>query len=202
MKFATFQFRENISVGAVLNSGAEIVDLTASGITTDMVDLIEHFGDRVDQISRAVEAKSNVVSISDVALLAPIPTPLRNVFCVGKNYHDHAAEFGKSGFDSSSNGSNAAPEYPIIFSKPPSCIIGPNASIIAANDLYNSVDYEGELAVVLGRNGRVCDEDDPLTFVFGYTILNDVTSRELQKGINNGCWARASTHSAQWDHSS
>ena len=114
-------------------------------------------------------------------LLAPIPLPRRNIFCVGKNYYEHAAEFGGSGFDAGSVGGSEVPEYPIFFSKPPSAVIGPGAGINSALDPYNSVDYEAELAVVIGRGGRVAEADDPMKFVFGYTILNDVTSRELQK---------------------
>jgi 2-keto-4-pentenoate hydratase/2-oxohepta-3-ene-1,7-dioic acid hydratase in catechol pathway len=73
------------------------------------------------------------------------------------------------------------PDVPIIFSKPPSSVSGPGDAIESALDPFDSVDYEAELTVVIGRRGRVGPDDDPWSFVFGYTLINDVTSRELQK---------------------
>jgi 2-keto-4-pentenoate hydratase/2-oxohepta-3-ene-1,7-dioic acid hydratase in catechol pathway len=145
-----------------------------------MLDLIDRFDGLRDRIRTALTShQARTYDARD--LLAPIPLPRRNIFCVGKNYYEHAAEFGSSGFDSGAVGGSEVPDYPIIFTKPPSAVIGPGAGIESALDPYNSVDYEAELAVVIGRAGRVTDADDPMKFVFGYTILNDVTSRELQK---------------------
>jgi 2-keto-4-pentenoate hydratase/2-oxohepta-3-ene-1,7-dioic acid hydratase in catechol pathway len=137
---------------------------------------VERFG----AIRRAV-ASGAARSIDNVDMLAPIPVPRRNIFCVGKNYYEHAVEFGSSGFDSGTIGGSEIPESPIIFTKPPSSVIGPSAAIDSALDSCHSVDYEVEFAVVIGKAGCVSDVDDPMSFVFGYTILNDVTSRELQK---------------------
>ena len=113
--------------------------------------------------------------------LAPIPHPRRNIFCVGKNYRDHAREFGQSGFDGGAKGGDEVPEHPIVFCKATTSVIGPDAPIPSANDPFASVDYEGELAVTIGTGGRAITRDAAMRHVFGYTILNDVTSREAQK---------------------
>jgi 2-keto-4-pentenoate hydratase/2-oxohepta-3-ene-1,7-dioic acid hydratase in catechol pathway len=178
MKFVTFRRYGGEHVGAMI--GDKVVDLSEANIAADMLDLIERFSAIKGEIGRLL-ATDSVRMIDKVDLLAPIPTPRRNIFCVGKNYHEHAVEFGSSGFDSGSVGGGEIPEYPIIFSKPPSSVIGPGSSIESALDPYNSVDYEAEFAVIIGKSGLVSDADDPMSFVFGYTILNDVTSRELQK---------------------
>lgn len=181
MKFVTFRKDGAVRVGALSPDERSVVDLSAAGVASmTMLDLIVAYDARRSAIETAV-ATSVGISIETVDILAPIPVPPRNIFCVGKNYHEHAVEFGKSGFDSGSVGGSEVPDYPIIFTKPPSSVIGPGAAILSALDPYNSVDYEAELAVIIGRAGRVAEGDDPMSFVFGYTILNDVTSRELQK---------------------
>jgi 2-keto-4-pentenoate hydratase/2-oxohepta-3-ene-1,7-dioic acid hydratase in catechol pathway len=132
--------------------------------------------------------------LDKVRLLAPIPRPFRNVFCVGKNYHEHAKEFALSGFDTTAK--EIVPEAPVVFTKPPSAVSGPGDIIPASLDDTKSVDYEGELAVVIGKGGRGIAKTDAMKHVFGYTIVNDVTSRKLQqlhrqwvlgKGIDGFC---------------
>lgn len=112
-------------------------------------------------------------------MLAPIRRPSRNIFCVGKNYHEHAHEFAQSGFDSSA-ASGAVPEAPIIFSKVPECVIGTGDDIVFDPAVSESIDYEGELAVVIGRGGRAIAHARALEHVWGYTIVNDVTARDVQ----------------------
>lgn len=180
MKFITFRHDGDAHVGAVMADGKTVIDLTEAGVATSMLDLIERFDSLREKIDRVLSSGATR-SMDRVEILAPIPVPRRNIFCVGKNYYEHAAEFGSSGFDSGSVGGNEIPEHPIIFTKPPSSVVGPGVGIESALDPHNSVDYEAELAVVIGRAGRVSAADDPMSFVFGYTILNDVTSRELQK---------------------
>jgi 2-keto-4-pentenoate hydratase/2-oxohepta-3-ene-1,7-dioic acid hydratase in catechol pathway len=116
--------------------------------------------------------------MAEVALQAPL-SPRRNVFCVGKNYREHAHEFAKSGFDSSA-ASGAVPSDPIIFSKVPECVIGPGAPIRIDPAVSEAVDYEAELAVIIGRGGRRIAAEEALGHVWGYTIVNDVTARDLQ----------------------
>jgi|SRR5271156_5532625 len=105
--------------------------------------------------------KSRPSTLSEVRL-APILTPRRNVFCVGKNYKEHAKEFSQSGFDSSSA---ELSEVPIIFTKSPSSVVGPVANICSHPGLTESLDYEAELGVVIGRAGRAIRREAALDHV-------------------------------------
>lgn len=127
------------------------------------------------------EPASRGVPLSSVTILAPIPLPARNIFCVGKNYRAHAQEFTRSGFDSSAKSeAETIPEAPIIFSKVPQSVIASGDPILYPHGLSNKIDYEAELAVVIGAGGRGIDRSDAYDHVFGYTIVNDVTARDLQ----------------------
>lgn len=122
------------------------------------------------------------VPLADVTLLSPIPVPLRDLLCVGKNYYAHAAEFFGSGFDSSAK--EEVPSHPVIFNKSMTAVVGPGVGVQAAFDPTGSVDYEGELGVVIGKRARSVSKADAYDYVFGYVIVNDVTSREIQKKHN------------------
>ncbi len=114
-----------------------------------------------------------------VTLLAPVPRPRRNIFCVGKNYYAHAEEFASSGFDSSA-AAGAVPKHPIIFSKVPETVVPTGAPIMIDRTVSEAIDYEVELAVIIGRAGRHIAKAEALDYVWGYTLLNDVTARDLQ----------------------
>ena len=117
---------------------------------------------------------------AQVQLLAPIPRPRRNIFCVGKNYHAHAREFAGSGFDSSAKSGGDIPADPILFSKVPECVVGPHHPIRIPAGVSTAIDYEAELCVVIGRGGKGIREGDAMAHVWGYTIVNDVTARDWQ----------------------
>src|SRR5262245_14899336 len=110
--------------------------------------------------------------IKRVRLLAPIAAPARNVFCLGRNYADHAAERGA-----------AVPEHPVYFTKPDTAVVGPGDEVLH-HSVTKELDYEVELAVVIGTGGRDIARADALGHVFGYTIVNDVTARDLQQRHN------------------
>ena len=121
------------------------------------------------------------VDLSAVELLAPIPAPRRNIFCVGKNYHAHAHEFTRSGFDSSAqSAADAIPKAPIIFSKVPESVIATGQPIRYPTGVSDKVDYEAELAIVIGKGGRGISRADAYDHVWGYMIVNDMTARDLQ----------------------
>jgi len=120
-------------------------------------------------------------ALDRATILAPISSPRRNIFCVGKNYHEHAAEFQRSGFDSSAKDGEHAPEAPVVFTKPASAIVAPGAVIPRHAQVTQQLDYEAELAVVIGKAGQGIKKADAMSHVFGYTIINDVTARDLQK---------------------
>lgn len=118
-------------------------------------------------------------AISSVRLLAPIPRPRRNVVCVGLNYAEHVAE-------SKSVMGADAPKYPVFFTKPPSTVIGPGDEIPWHGKVSTAIDWEVELAVMIGREGRDIAESAAMEYVFGYTVANDVTARDLQQ--RHGQW--------------
>ncbi|MDF2607147.1 MAG: hypothetical protein K0S34_1342 [Bacillales bacterium] len=111
----------------------------------------------------------------DYQFLPPIISPPKNIICVGKNYRNHAAELGDR---------NDGSEHIVLFSKPQTTLIGNREKINSHNELTNALDYEGELAVVIGKKAKNVAEDEALNYVFGYTILNDVTARDLQSKHN------------------
>src|SRR6476661_10448865 len=111
---------------------------------------------------------------------APIPRPRRNIFCVGKNYHAHAKEFAGSGFDSSAKAGGDIPAVPIYFSKVPECVVGPTDDIVVPRGVSDAIDYEVELAVIIGKGGKGIRKQDALDHVWGYTVINDVTARDWQ----------------------
>jgi 2-keto-4-pentenoate hydratase/2-oxohepta-3-ene-1,7-dioic acid hydratase in catechol pathway len=130
-------------------------------------DVFPLLGDLTDA-RLSVEDSRPAVSLSEARLLAPV-TPSK-IVCVGRNYKEHAAELG-----------NQMPEEPLLFLKPPSAVIG-HEDAIELPAQSSRIEHEGELGVVIGRRARfVGDEEDPLSYVLGYTCLNDVTARDLQR---------------------
>ncbi len=119
------------------------------------------------------------VKLSDLRLRAPLPRPRRNVFCVGKNYYDHAHEFSKSGFDSSA-AAGTIPKAPIVFSKVPESVCAHGDPILMDAAVSTTLDYEVELGVIIGRGGRGITKENALDHVWGYTVINDATARDLQ----------------------
>jgi 2-keto-4-pentenoate hydratase/2-oxohepta-3-ene-1,7-dioic acid hydratase in catechol pathway len=118
--------------------------------------------------------------LAGLTLAAPVGPLTKNVICVGKNYYEHAHEFGNSGFDQSGDKQNI-PDEPVIFTKAISSLADPRQPVPASSDPTNSVDYEGELGVVIGQRCRNVSRADALSVVFGYTIVNDVTARTVQQ---------------------
>lgn len=124
---------------------------------------------------------SNEIALGDVTFLAPIPTPRRNILCVGKNYTAHAKEFTGSGFDSSASSlADAIPKAPIVFTKFAETVIGPNDPIRYPHGASEQLDYEAELGVIIGTQGVNIPKAKALDHVFGFTIINDMTARDRQ----------------------
>jgi 2-keto-4-pentenoate hydratase/2-oxohepta-3-ene-1,7-dioic acid hydratase in catechol pathway len=121
-----------------------------------------------DGIAALTEQRLGVAA-DKARLEAPIPRPARNVFCLGRNYKEHAAERGAE-----------APPHPVYFTKAPETVVAPGAKVIH-HAVTKELDYEVELTVVIGKAGRDIPREEALSYVFGYTIINDVTARDLQK---------------------
>jgi 2-keto-4-pentenoate hydratase/2-oxohepta-3-ene-1,7-dioic acid hydratase in catechol pathway len=128
---------------------------------------------------KPVPATGEAISMDGLKLRAPMPRPKRNIFCVGKNYYDHAHEFAGSGFDSSA-AAGAVPKAPIIFSKVPESVIAHGEPILQDAAVSTATDYEVELGVIIGKGGRGITKENALDHVWGYTIINDATARDLQ----------------------
>jgi 2-keto-4-pentenoate hydratase/2-oxohepta-3-ene-1,7-dioic acid hydratase in catechol pathway len=179
MRLVTFSDSQGARVGVHDPAANEIVDLVASTrLPHDMTAFVALGKKGLQRARRAVKSGKGRIPMSQVKILAPFPRPAKNVLCVGKNYHDHAQEFHASGVDAS--GKETIPEVPIIFTKWPNSVIGPGEPIPSANDYTDSVDYEGELTVVIGEGGRNIVKKDAYDHVYGYTIVNDVSARTLQ----------------------
>lgn len=121
-----------------------------------------------------VDGSAEPLPLKAARLLAPVQPS--KILCVGRNYAEHAAELG-----------NDVPAEPLIFLKPLSSLLDPDGAVVYPS-LSQRVDHEGEIAIVMGKRARFVSEEDALSYVFGYTVANDVTARDLQKG--DGQWTR------------
>ena len=176
MKLVTFARRAGgkEEVG-ILRAGDAVLPVRDAGFDYEsMNDLILRAGAAELEALRRCEGPT--LPLSSVALLAPIPRPLQDVLCLGLNYAEHAEEaFGYSSEAFASRRADA-----IYFSKRASWCPGPSAPIPAHADLTRKLDFENELAVILGRDALNVDEADAEKYIFGYTIVNDVSARDLQ----------------------
>ena len=178
MKIAAYLYKDQPGVGVVSQDLQTIqaydlpADLRALGALS-IVEIMAH--------GKSLPALMDGIPMSAVQVVAPLPKPRRNVFCVGKNYFEHAKEFAGSGFDSSAKSGGAVPEYPIIFTKVPESVIGPGASVhMPPAHISTAIDYEAELGVIIGQGGKGIAAKDAMAHVWGYTIINDVTARDWQ----------------------
>jgi 2-keto-4-pentenoate hydratase/2-oxohepta-3-ene-1,7-dioic acid hydratase in catechol pathway len=176
MRLATCQRDGGTFVGAIIEG--RIVD-----VAPDMVGLIAGGVSALEQ-ARAIGRSAGGAPLADVRLLAPIPRPQRDVFCVGWNYSEHFRE-GQlvRGKDVPAD----LPEWPALFSKGPNTVTGPDTGVLFPAPHSEQLDWECELAVVIGREGRDITEDKALEHVFGYTCANDVSVRDVQRR-HGGQW--------------
>lgn len=179
MKLASYERDGQMRVGIVDSEAQTVCEI--KGIESDggqvkpwdMIELIDRLANRgwipqVDGVS---------VPLSQVRLAAPIPAPRRNLWCVGRNYRPHAAELSASVFK---NNDADLGSWPIIFTKAPQSVVGPFDDVDLAAEATQCVDYEAELAVVIGKPGKNIRAADAMSHVFGYTVVNDVTARDVQ----------------------
>jgi 2-keto-4-pentenoate hydratase/2-oxohepta-3-ene-1,7-dioic acid hydratase in catechol pathway len=179
MRFGTLEINGRPTVVVISADGQQYQEAAAlaPGFAGDMTDFIA----RLPSVPKDAGQAGAWKPLAGQRLLAPIPVPRRNVFCVGKNYHEHAKEFSQSGFDTSATKDEVAPTAPVVFTKAPSAVIGDNQAVQAFAHVTTQLDYEAELAVVIGKGGRGISKADALKHVWGYTIINDVTARDLQQ---------------------
>lgn len=177
-RLASFTDARGPRVGAVLEDG-RVVDLVAAGVAAaaDMTGLIEAGPAALAAAQQAAASPPAGAILSGVRLLAPIPRPRRNVFCVGRNYMDHVAEGDRTRGITQSE----LPKYPQFFTKVPEAVIAHGDPVPAHTGITEWLDYEVELVAVIGREGTNIPKERALEHVFGWTIGNDVTARELQR---------------------
>src|SRR5262249_18681821 len=147
------------------------------GATTDMLTLIASGPEALTQIASLVEIapEGTLLALDEIELLAPIPRPRKNVFCVGRNYAEHAAESLRA-----VGREVKLPSAPNIFTKAVTAVTGPYADIPRDPDVSLQLDWEVELGVVIGRGGRRIAREDAVSHVFGYTVVNDISARDIQ----------------------
>lgn len=171
MKLLSFEYDGRVAIGALRDE--HIIDL--SSIAPDMISLIELGDEGLARAREAVSASTTSIPLAGARLLAPIHTPRRNAMCVGKNYAEHTRESYEARGEKME-----AIEYPVIFTKTTTCINGPYDDIPFDAAVSEQIDYEAELAVIIGRRVKNATREEAQAAVFGYTVLNDVTARDLQ----------------------
>ncbi|MEP1209785.1 MAG: fumarylacetoacetate hydrolase family protein [Rhizobiaceae bacterium] len=195
MKIVTYQSGNELHAGLIVdearilalepaflaaqNSGLLTSDLQAPASVLDIVSGGDAMSEACNTVLSAVRSGAQPfegVNIADVTLVAPIPKPLKNVFCVGSNYRAHVTEASRAQAKE-----DKTPKLPVFFTKPPTAVVGPDAQVQLNPDVSEKMDYEVELAVIFGSTGTNISQADAIDYIFGFSIINDVTARDLQR---------------------
>jgi 2-keto-4-pentenoate hydratase/2-oxohepta-3-ene-1,7-dioic acid hydratase in catechol pathway len=173
LKLITYLYQGKTATGLIAE-GYDVIPLT--GIASDMVEFIKLGATAVLQAQDRGALATESLALEQVKLLAPIPHPVRNIMCLGKNYAAHAEESFRA------RGEQVElPEFPVIFTKATTAVNGPFDAIPYDADISTMIDYEAELAIIIGKDGRNISREDAMDYVFGYTVMNDITARDLQR---------------------
>jgi 2-keto-4-pentenoate hydratase/2-oxohepta-3-ene-1,7-dioic acid hydratase in catechol pathway len=178
VKLVTFTTGDELRLGGVTEDRVIDLALASDGaLPSDMIALLQAGPSAMAVARQALEeAAQDGVPLAEATLMAPVPVPPK-IIAIGQNYMDHVREQGAD-----------PPKWPILFTKFSTSVIGPGATICWDPALTQQVDYEVELAVVIGRPARRVSAQDALAYVAGYTVCNDVSARDLQFG--DGQWVR------------
>jgi len=191
VRICTFEQRGNLSAGVVAGDGTIVSTVDLVGGATDeddVLDLLMSGEELWAELRTAASRARGGIPLESARLHAPIPRPPRNVFCVGWNYSEHFEE-GKQarGQSGSQLAPQEIPQFPSLFTKNPATVVGPDAPIIFPTPHSEQLDWEAELAVVIGKGGRDIAEAAAMSHVFGYTCANDVSVRDVQRR-HGGQW--------------
>lgn len=185
MKILSFKYNNSISFGPKVKKEEAVWDVLAiqqelqvlPSFPSTMIEGVSLGYDFVEQIRKLVDAAQKASNVEDfkrpfanIEWLSPIPRTPKNVLCVGKNYKEHVHEMG----------GEAPPEELVVFTKSPTAIAAYGQTLPIHADVTDSLDYEGELAIVIGKRGKNIPKNMAYDYVFGYTIANDVTARDIQ----------------------
>lgn len=189
MYFATYKINDVEEIGVISNDKKKVVSMKeifndlGKECPKTMNNFIEIADDELVQGIKEILEKNDYdgISLDKVKLCAPIPYPKRNLICLGKNYLDHAKEtIGLPG------GTEEIPKFPIYFTKVANPAIGDGDTIKKHTEITEMIDYEVELAIIIGKDGINIKEEEVEEYIFGYTIVNDVSARNIQR--KHGQW--------------
>jgi 2-keto-4-pentenoate hydratase/2-oxohepta-3-ene-1,7-dioic acid hydratase in catechol pathway len=188
MKLLTYTLKENNEprLGFIHNN--QIIDMEDFGeisnfpLPDNMLDLIDMRIEIVEELNDMVAEtepaffKEIAYEMDEVTFLAPIPKPRKNIIGIGLNYTEHVAESART-LDTTGK----LPQKPIIFSKPPTTVTATNTNVLKNNKLTQQLDWECELAVVIGKKGKYVPKTEAMDYVFGYTVINDISARDCRR---------------------
>lgn len=153
-----------------------------SGVMVDITYIIENWkDDYISKLNNYIDTSPYSYTFDQIKLLTPIEYPKKNIFCLGKNYIDHALEIKDL-----KGSEDELPKFPIYFSKVASPAVGDGDDIKAYSELTDKLDYEVELAIIIGKDGINIAKDEAEDYIFGYTIANDISVRNMQR--KHGQW--------------
>ena len=177
MKLAAYQYKADQYVGIVSDDLQTVTpyQLSQQDAQRGALTIIEMMAEGI-----ALPSMGQAVPLKEVCLRAPIPYPRRNIFCVGKNYLDHVKEIKDSKLGEAQGAMANLPKHPVVFSKVPEAVIATRVGIDSHPAATQEMDYEAELAVVIARKGKAISRADAMKHVWGYTIVNDVSARDVQ----------------------
>ncbi len=187
MKLLTYQtknsgprlgFIHDNKVTDMANFG-ETMQMALPSTMLELIDLGDIIIPEINSLIQRVDPADLIgisFSMEEITILAPIPKPRKNIIGIGLNYTEHVAESART-LDTS----NELPQKPVIFSKPPTTVTATNTNIILNPKLTQQLDWEVELAVVIGKKGKYVKKEDALDYVFGYTVINDISARDCRR---------------------
>lgn len=188
MKLLTYTLNENHEPRLGFLHHNQVIDMEDFGeisnfpLPSDMLELIDMGLEVIPEINELLnEIDANSLaevsySLDEITILAPIPTPRKNIIGIGLNYTEHVAESART-LDTTGK----LPQKPIIFSKPPTTVTGPNTNVLLNPKLTQQLDWEVELAVIIGKKGKYVPKENAMDHVFGYTIINDISARDCRR---------------------
>jgi 2-keto-4-pentenoate hydratase/2-oxohepta-3-ene-1,7-dioic acid hydratase in catechol pathway len=171
MRLVTYRDERGVQVGALRDDG--IVSL--ADVAPDMLALIDGGDALLAQAQARLTEANDVIALDRAQLLAPIPRPRQNIICLGMNYAEHAYESERA-----RGREPKLPQHPVFFTKLVSCVCSPEDDVPLDTSLTNELDYEVELAFIIGKGGKNIARDQAMQHVFGYTIINDISARDIQ----------------------
>ncbi len=178
MRFLSYDLDGERSYGALTEDKKHIINLSEKFNYETLLDFIIEYNEKdLDKtVKDILKSEKNLIDLNEVEIVSPIPKTRRNIICLGLNYLDHAKESEKY-----KDNNFRLPEAPAYFSKMSASTIGHNMSLKLDENLTEKLDYEVELAIVIGKEGTNIPKDKVNDYIFGYTIMNDFTARDLQR---------------------